>query len=367
MHPAADTAAGHAADDAGSCSDSACSSSSEHSSSKQQKPLSRHPSPSRPPAATSCAAAAATAGAPFSHGLRLPAGVHWGGVRSVIAVAVLVSMGLVSLLPASTTRGLLPVSLSSAATGQGGAQGGSTADRAMQAGWQQQRQGSSTHLQPPHHHQQQLGSPAAVTGSSSSSSSSRGSGWARQRRVGDGPDPQHDWSFIVGTGLGYVASILYLCSRCSQIHKNYSRKSSEGLAVVMFMMAVCANLCTGTSIILRTFTWVELKEQLPWIIGSLGTISLDMVILWQSRVYSRNAEAGQQQQGAVVDGGVVRHHHHHHHHHRVGDHQHPLHTAVDMPDGAPAPRRRHAAAGAEGTDVIVPLVQGAAASPSAHV
>jgi uncharacterized protein with PQ loop repeat len=156
----------------------------------------------------------------------------------------------------------------------------------------------------------------------------------------------------VGTGLGYVASILYLCSRCSQIHKNYSRKSSEGLAIVMFMMAVCANLCTGTSIILRTFTWVELKEQLPWIIGSLGTISLDMVILWQSRVYSRNAAAaGQHQQQEAAD------HHHHRHHHQLL-----LHTMVDMPDGAPAPRRRHAAVpGAEGsTEDRLPLVAGAA-------
>ncbi|WIA31852.1 hypothetical protein OEZ86_002717 [Tetradesmus obliquus] len=70
--------------------------------------------------------------------------------------------------------------------------------------------------------------------------------------------------------------------RVSQIYKNYCRQSSEGLALAMFMMAVCANLCTGTGIIMRTFTVRELMEQLPWIIGTLGTISLDMVILWQS-------------------------------------------------------------------------------------
>jgi uncharacterized protein with PQ loop repeat len=267
----------------------------------------------------------------------------------------------------------------------------------MQSGLQQQQQqqGSSIHLQT----LLLLASPAAAsTGGDSSSSNSSGSSssnggsgsksWARQRRVGD-EDEQHDWSFIVGTGLGYVASILYLCSRVSQIHKNYTRKSSEGLALVMFIMAVCANLCTGTSIILRTFTWQELKEQLPWIIGSLGTISLDMIILWQSSVYSKNALLllQQQQQGVGSSGdGVPVHSTRHHRHHQ--------HTAVDMPGGtagssrgqpavagvssgaavlngmplAPHPRgamigRRHVVAAAaagdlvpDGADVVVPLV-----------
>jgi uncharacterized protein with PQ loop repeat len=147
----------------------------------------------------------------------------------------------------------------------------------------------------------------------------------------------------VGTGLGYIASILYLCSRVSQIHKNYTRKSSEGLALVMFMMAVCANLCTGSSIIVRTFTWVELKEQLPWIIGSLGTISLDMVILWQSNMYSR--DGGHQAAAAAAAAAAVQslrqqHHQHHHHHHahdrqggvQPGEQQQP-HMAVDIEGG----------------------------------
>lgn len=403
------------ADDCGSCSDSACSSSSEHSSSKGPKPVSRNTSPSRTSfgaaggvggltGTQSCAAAAAAAAGPHVRslpGVRLPFGdVHWGGVRSLIAVAVLVSMGLISLLPASSTRGFAPVSLSgSSAAAVHLPAGDSTTARAMQAGVQQQPQGSSIHLQTP----LLPDSPAAASSSSRSSSSSSDSsskGWARQRRVGD-EEPEHDWSFIVGTGLGYVASILYLCSRMSQIHKNYTRKSSEGLALVMFVMAVCANMCTGTSIILRTFTLVELKEQLPWIIGSLGTISLDMVILWQSTMYSK--------QPGVVDGVPVQsiRHHHHHHHHREGVERQGLlqtgqqHTAVDMAgagaagggsypggglrgqgagaglsgnaapfDGGPVPPhhrgalidRRHAAAAAagdlaaDGVEVVLPLV-----------
>ena len=121
-----------------------------------------------------------------------------------------------------------------------------------------------------------------------------------------------DVTYILGTSFGYASSVLYLCSRVSQIHKNYSRKSAEGLALAMFMMAACANMCTGTGILLRTFTWEELKEQAPWIIGTLGTISLDMVILWQSQVYGqRKVVAGGEAGGHLPRGDDGNGHHSH--------------------------------------------------------
>jgi uncharacterized protein with PQ loop repeat len=134
---------------------------------------------------------------------------------------------------------------------------------------------------------------------------------------------------MVGTALGYCSSVLYLCSRVSQIYKNYCRQSSEGLALAMFMMAVCANLCTGTGIILRTFTLQELLEQLPWIIGTLGTISLDMVILRQSSKYASKDLAARQAAAAGGGGDEERRQllHSHHHHHQVTVHlQHQQHA-----------------------------------------
>jgi uncharacterized protein with PQ loop repeat len=126
-----------------------------------------------------------------------------------------------------------------------------------------------------------------------------------------------DVAYIVGTSFGYASSVLYLCSRVSQIHKNYSRKSAEGLALTMFMMAVCANLCTGCGILLRSFTWEQLKQQTPWVIGTLGTISLDMIILWQSQTYAK-AKVVEGVDADVHEGrgdGGQNHHRHHHHHH----------------------------------------------------
>lgn len=105
-----------------------------------------------------------------------------------------------------------------------------------------------------------------------------------------------DWMYVAGTCLGWVSSVLYLLSRVSQIYKNWKRQSAQGLAISMFMMAVCANICTGTGIALRTFNMEQLRQQAPWIMGSLGTVTLDMIILWQSRRYGSHKTAGCQQQ-----------------------------------------------------------------------
>ncbi|KAF6265789.1 PQ loop repeat-domain-containing protein [Scenedesmus sp. NREL 46B-D3] len=149
-----------------------------------------------------------------------------------------------------------------------------------------------------------------------------------------------DLAYTVGTALGYCSSVLYLCSRLSQIYKNYSRQSSEGLALAMFMMAVCANSCTGTGIILRTFTKTELLEQLPWILGTLGTISLDMVILWQSLKYASKANlAWQAAAGGDGDGSSSEERRQllnaQHHQHQVTVHLHHQQPALPREGHAP--------------------------------
>jgi uncharacterized protein with PQ loop repeat len=100
---------------------------------------------------------------------------------------------------------------------------------------------------------------------------------------------------VAGTALGYISSFLYILSRVSQIYKNHTRKSVEGLSTAMFSCAVCANICTGSGIILRTFSMQQLMQQVPWIVGSLGTVAGDLVILSQARLY-RVGGAGEAQQ-----------------------------------------------------------------------
>ena len=91
--------------------------------------------------------------------------------------------------------------------------------------------------------------------------------------------------------LAYCSSLLYLTSRVSQIIKNHQRQSAEGLAISMFVCAMAANSLYGASILIRSYTWVELRSSLPWLIGSLGTVLLDLTIFVQARMLAARADA----------------------------------------------------------------------------
>lgn len=85
----------------------------------------------------------------------------------------------------------------------------------------------------------------------------------------------------IGAVLGWASSAFYLGSRCSQIYKNWRRKSAEGLSMAMFGCAIAANITYGMGVLLRTYKSSELMASAPWILGSLGTVSLDLLIFWQ--------------------------------------------------------------------------------------
>ena len=86
---------------------------------------------------------------------------------------------------------------------------------------------------------------------------------------------------LLGEVLGWASSLFYLGSRVSQICKNISRRSAEGLSLAMFGCAIIANITYGLGILLRTYTWHNLRSSLPWILGSLGTVALDFCIFAQ--------------------------------------------------------------------------------------
>eukprot|EP00246_Nothoceros_aenigmaticus_P006902 TRINITY_DN2027_c0_g1_i1.p1 TRINITY_DN2027_c0_g1~~TRINITY_DN2027_c0_g1_i1.p1 ORF type:complete len:466 (+),score=45.37 TRINITY_DN2027_c0_g1_i1:278-1675(+) len=90
----------------------------------------------------------------------------------------------------------------------------------------------------------------------------------------------------VGTGLGWMSSVLYLGSRVAQIRKNHYRQSVEGLSLGMVTCAMLANLTYGTSILIRANSWADLTSKAPWIVGSLGTVSMDVTIFLQAKYYS---------------------------------------------------------------------------------
>ncbi|CAH2318373.1 transmembrane and coiled-coil domain-containing 4 [Pelobates cultripes] len=100
---------------------------------------------------------------------------------------------------------------------------------------------------------------------------------------------------IIGMAIGSVSSILYLGSRLPQIVTNFRRKSTEGLALSLFCLVILGNLFYGLSILLKNPDNGQsesdyILHHLPWIVGSLGVMSLDVFIIFQFFTFSKIAE-----------------------------------------------------------------------------
>lgn len=114
---------------------------------------------------------------------------------------------------------------------------------------------------------------------------------------GDAPSVQGT-QHTVGMVLGYFSAVCYLCARIPQIVKNHREKSCEGLALLFFLLSLTGNVTYGASLVAYSQTKEELIKDLPWLIGSLGTIVEDMVIFFQFRIYG---DKGQVKPSAVED------------------------------------------------------------------
>jgi uncharacterized protein with PQ loop repeat len=89
---------------------------------------------------------------------------------------------------------------------------------------------------------------------------------------------------------------LYLTSRLPQIWKNFSRKSVEGLSMFLFIFAFFGNIFYVASILsspklsLPPPASTELiRETIPYLLGSSGTLVFDITIVAQSFIYRPRA------------------------------------------------------------------------------
>lgn len=85
--------------------------------------------------------------------------------------------------------------------------------------------------------------------------------------------------------LGWLSAVLYLTSRIPQIFKNRHTKCA-GLSLALFIFALAGNATYVLSILLKDMSWPYLVENMSWIMGSVGTIFLDFIVLYQFIKYA---------------------------------------------------------------------------------
>ncbi|CCE79198.1 Piso0_001246 [Millerozyma farinosa CBS 7064] len=91
--------------------------------------------------------------------------------------------------------------------------------------------------------------------------------------------------------LAWSCTCVYISSRIPQLYKNYRRKSVQGISPLLFGAAVLGNLTYTASILLspqfvRPDDRMEfLVKQIPYIVGSSGTVFFDYLYFYQRYLY----------------------------------------------------------------------------------
>ncbi|KAL7061117.1 hypothetical protein AAHC03_09082 [Spirometra sp. Aus1] len=92
----------------------------------------------------------------------------------------------------------------------------------------------------------------------------------------------------IGYAIGWIGAFMYFCSRAPQIFQNFKRKSTEGLSPYLFLLAILGNVFYGLQIFIKSTDAAFILTALPWILGSLGILVFDAIILGQFIAYRNN-------------------------------------------------------------------------------
>lgn len=84
----------------------------------------------------------------------------------------------------------------------------------------------------------------------------------------------------------------YLGARIPQIIKNQRERSCEGLSLLFFILSLLGNATYGAGILFHSTEKEYFITNLPWLIGSLGTMVEDAVIFLQFRAFGSGEEEG---------------------------------------------------------------------------
>lgn len=69
------------------------------------------------------------------------------------------------------------------------------------------------------------------------------------------------------------------------MYKNYKRKSVNGLSIIMFTFTVIGNTASFTSILVFSDDPEYIFKNIPWLVGSSGTVTSDLIMLYQFYTY----------------------------------------------------------------------------------
>lgn len=106
---------------------------------------------------------------------------------------------------------------------------------------------------------------------------------------------------IIGTVFAWVSAALYFFSRLPQLWMNYKRKSTDDVSPFLFGCTLIGNASYAVSIMMSCefisgdAKWEFFLKELPYMIGSAGTIIFDVLYFYQLWLYSDKTKIDEDQ------------------------------------------------------------------------
>lgn len=105
-------------------------------------------------------------------------------------------------------------------------------------------------------------------------------------------------SDTLGVTLAWMCTIVYMLLRAPQLYHNWQRKSVDGLSPVLFTAALLGNVFYTMSILTDCQfrlpgpeRWLFFVKELPYILGSSGTVMFDAAYFYQRWLYRKVDDA----------------------------------------------------------------------------
>eukprot|EP00808_Paulinella_micropora_P004401 g2852.t1 len=130
-----------------------------------------------------------------------------------------------------------------------------------------------------------------------------------EERLCNAASTKEGWEVVVGDVAAWVSGVLYFTARVPQIWTNYVRKSCQGLSFLMFASTTFANIFYGIGMVLpdnsTPLGGPELwRNQIPYLLGSVGTIATSGTILVQFYTYAPDKARLSSSQAALRYGQI---------------------------------------------------------------
>eukprot|EP00667_Euglena_gracilis_P019734 EG_transcript_21206 len=86
---------------------------------------------------------------------------------------------------------------------------------------------------------------------------------------------------VIGDYFGWVSGLLYMGSRIPQLVHTFSSKHVEDISIWLFVFSILGNSAYSASLLCRSLQRAWLRKQAPFLVGSFGMLSLDVLMLLQ--------------------------------------------------------------------------------------